>query len=423
MSEDKRYSASSPRDEYRRRSPSPMASPTASSPPPGFETVSTQRCLAKCSIRPQNAKERDAMYRSRICRGPDIANNFARRIAYRDMACVFSKAAASVEERVGEGSLCADESLEKDIPAVGEVESCAVPEMEQRVGVGDEFGADNRGMLPTVPHNMSSPLSFEDLSRRLAAEVAGSQMVENKASIAVGNGVEDRDKTGALEGSRQHLLGLGVAEEDTQQQVGVVLDQDAVSELSKWFGRIATSTEEEEPCKDAFFMPLDEVEREMTKPEVQDSQECCEELDSALVPFFDTIRNQAIDVKANSTLENCDTHGPTYREEPSDAMENYFDARYNAKGNYHKAVHEEDTDRLETSEVEHFFQSFTNGKPVHKRTETASENHRLPVSTVGNADQDLTSSKTSSSETKRSSDHGELERWFKALASQNYANG
>lgn len=427
LSNDRQYSAASSRDEYRRRSPSPMASPTSSSPPPGFETVSLQRAVAKGVARAQSARERDIMYRSRICRGPDVTNNFAKRIAYRDKAQISGKAPALSEESGREVPWRVGEGLEGEMV---KVEESALEAAEQKRWGKEEVGEVECGTQPAiVPYNTSNALSFEDLSRRLVAEVASNRKVGNETRSAMDNNEVERDVNGVHDGFVRHSLGVGTDDdgdnddsEEVREHTCVVPNQDAVSELSKWFGRISASTHQETQCEEASFMPLDAVEREMIRSGSAAPQESSEELDSALVPFFNTIRNQAIDEQTDVTLENGDMPEHLHGDRPSNAVENYFGSRPDARENINKTVRGEEADRLETSEVEQFFQLFTDGKPVQGRTETTLGSHKILTSAHGYAGQNLTSSNTSSTE-KQGSDHGELERWFRALASENRFEG
>lgn len=342
------------------------------------------------------------------------------------MTCASGKTPTSLEERIGEISPSTCEGVEGEICSIEDMEDGELEAAGQKQWGKSEVGDMDRGTASAfVSYNTSNVLSFEDLSRRLVAEVANNQKMENKPCVDMDDSVEDQDMNGVHDGFVPHLLSVDTAddgedeeEDGAQGQTCLVPGQDAVSELSKWFGRMAASTREELPCEEASFMPLDEVEREMTKSGATELQESSEELDSALVPFFNIIRNQAMNEQTDVTLENGATHGPSYGDGPSSAVDNRFNSRHNAGGNTNRVVCGEETDRLATSEVEQFFQLFSDGRPVGKGTETASGKHKISTSVHGQAEQDLMSSKTLSTETKRGSDYGELERWFRALASQ-----
>lgn len=261
-------------------------------------------------------------------------------------------------------------------------------------------------------------VSFEDFSKRLAAEVAGNDLLEDKASSHLNTVVED---TPILE--ENSLRNEDDAGEEKEEELPPTSDREAVDELSKWFGRISAVTEDdrlkkrtEEP--DMPFTPLEEVERQMTERNGSSAEESKEELDSNVLSFFDTIRSQAMGEQTEIMPENGDVHGPLYSEGLSRGMENYFHSKYVAGETANVRDNGEGTEQLNTSEVGENVHVFMKEKPVYQTAELEAKSRNGMPSDGPCKEQPSSASAPSLVQVQRGSESMKLERWFNSLALQ-----
>lgn len=419
--------ASSPRDEicygapdYRRRSPSPLGSPRAhpvssprgspgsSSHPPGFGPQLTQRNNAGKPSRNATNNSREIFYKSRICRGPNLKENFATRIAYRRGTSSTASTAAlstNTEERSREAEL--PKSVGHSTPGPGTTETnLGYAENLDEVSCGPAMGRP-----PTLHFNISSDISFEDFSRRLAAEAASSVVTENQEDSVILEPVElVSDAAAESKVFADTTLGEGDLSTDPSHQ------QD-VDDLKKWFGRISASAD---AAKEDDRTRRPESHAEASPPEIKfpGGQDSLDQLDSRVLSFFDTIRSQALLERQDLPLENGSA-GERGNEMPRMTMDSQSYARTGYAENSRRPDRSQQSDQSKSTEVERFFQLFTEGKPVYSQGEPPSAENRA-ASPLQRYRENASSGLTSKVDTPvRESDTGGLERWFAALAAGN----
>lgn len=419
--------ASSPRDdicygapEYRRRSPSPLgsprvhpvssprASPSSSSYPPGFGPQPTQRNNASKPSRNATTISRDICYKSRICRGPNMKENFSTRISYRQEFLSATSAAVlsrKAEEGVQETDL--HKSVGKSTHGPGTTE----PNLEYTKDMEEVSSVPAMGRPPTLYYNISSDISFEDFSRRLAAEAGSGTVTENKEDSVVLEQVE-LVANGAAESKvfADTTLGEGDLSTDPSHQ------QD-VDELKKWFGRISASADADNEYKRTR---RPESHAEASAPEIKASrgQDTVDQLDSKVLSFFDTIRSQAMLERHDLSLENGAAEGRD-TEVPKMTMDSLSCGNSGYVENSRRLDHSLQSDQSKSTEVERFFQLFTEGKPVYSQGEPPSGEKHVASAQRGYRE-NASSALTSKVEAPQcESDAGGLERWFAALAAGN----
>lgn len=385
--------------ERRRMSPSPRASPktsprVSSSPPPGFGPLPSQRNSAG------HAGRTHCNDKTRICKGPNLEENFASRIAYQQRKLSFVQTLPTLalsKANRGNALLGTVQTYPDELQKEAERTACA-PQPSVRA---DHFLQEAEvAPPPTVNYNIASD-DFDDLARRLAEASRGAGVLENKGTESSASDVRTTDPHEAI------LADAVYAERAPEQTVKAkrpVANQDEVDALAKWFARMSESSNEQEQKQEAENPKRNDEKHEIATAGAPSRivQEGKDGLDSNVLSFFDSIRCEALaegtqddlggKVSTETSVRNAEAQSPALGESTTQ----------------HQLTLQEDSDQTNTTEVERFFQLFTEGKPVYETT-----HQHAPNFAVQREPQNL----SNGNHVQNESDRDGLERWFAQLAS------
>lgn len=363
-------------------------------------------------------KRLQMLFKSRICKGPDLPRNFERRITYwrnKSDSKAMHKTSESIKHKPSEAA--AEQDKHEPLSSSRFSESGLSSSKETNVDVVRVISANAKAKLPVMSYNISGALSFEDFSRRLAAEVPGSDVEKNKTRRGI-------DPNQALDEVNASVFSSGLidtAEKPTPHTHNTQINDDkAVQELTKWFGNASYPQAPENNKEDATFLSVTDIERNLDRnTTTSGSQEDVEELDSNVLSFFDSIKNRAVN-KPDENAAECDTgdaHGPLYKEEPSPAMEDYFRLQYDRNENGNKKISPNCRDDINSSEVEQFFDLFTTRAPVNHGPKNRAQNLATGRAVHSELSLPAPNSMTGVQQTSDISSSA-LEKWFTALSLQ-----
>lgn len=371
-------------------SPRPSGSPSV---PPGFGPPQNVRNGGS------HARNLSNFYKSRICQGPNVKENFATRIAYQQRKVSIVPTVAAPDITPDDTNVVAQQPVPETVVADGNLESCS--QVYPAVDIGRDAGVGiHVPPPPTVNYNITSD-EFDDLTKRLAAAA------HNAAKSNVGNGLLDSFNVGNGDESIADVMSrdakdTGPAESKESSQAKP--NQSDVDALSKWLGRIAEASHDGQT--EDLYLPEEDVVEPQAELAVANGHDCKEGLDSNMLNFFDTIRTQALSEGASLSAENGHAEkemGGSEARTPSN-----MDAQQGV------VPSGESIDQMHTTEVERFFQLFTEGKTDYstapKESRQTSYETTIQLGPAHNSSQGV-------SESQQESDTGSLERWFAKLAS------
>lgn len=263
---------------------------------------------------------------------------------------------------------------------------------------------------PTLEYSISSDISFEDFSRRLAAEATSHAFTENEREDNAVTEMANSSNTSSR--AREHARG----ETEKAFVPSGSSRQEEVDELKKWFRRMSATADMNGGNMSAASPESHSDTLHGVNTKVVDT---VEQLDSTVLSFFDTIRSQALHerdqtqkgnglVSGNRSAQSVRTdEAPRYA---------YRDAAIVTR----RPVRTLESDEANGSEVERFFQLFTEGKPVYSHNESPFEKRdNISASHVGHGTS-TGSLRNDMGIAENESDSGGLKRLWAELAAANH---